>query len=210
MSIPAARKLLRFQPPGKPRGPNTAQTRAQLPPGKAASPARQVRRPGSPGSELMEAARVELTACPGEGLPPGARWTQGLPKQWPRGILRKSGTRTLQGWCGVGGGGWLSWRVRRPALQSGKARRRGPVAAAPPALTWFLICRCIRSLFTWRASNAAFCMALCNGDPGRRVPGASRSQGPGPGTNTQCAQNPSEKTSLSQRERNCSAHLFTF
>lgn len=35
-----------------------------------------------------------------------------------------------------------------------------------PTLTWFLICRCIRSFFTWRASNAAFCMALCNRDHG--------------------------------------------
>lgn len=27
-------------------------------------------------------------------------------------------------------------------------------------LTWFLICLCIRSFFTWRASKAAFCISL--------------------------------------------------
>lgn len=48
------------------------------------------------------------------------------------------------------------------AAVSLKDDKSGLEGGPRPPLTWFLICRCIRSLFTWRASNAAFCMALCN------------------------------------------------
>lgn len=72
---------------------------------------------------------MELTACPGEGLLPGARWTQGLPKQWPTGILRRSGTRytagVVRGWVR----GMAELAREKASLQSGKTRR-GPVAAS--------------------------------------------------------------------------------
>lgn len=80
-----------------------------------------------------------------------------------------------------GGGRSLSQR-KTPVL---------PRKALPAAPTCFLIRWCMRSFFTCRASNAAFCMALCKGGWGllSRFLAALLSQGFVPGEDSQSSQN---------------------